>query len=123
MNALQQILEHDAASPWTFLNGSFWLFLLVVLALDAALHRDRQRGLRHFWLLLASLLFYWKTSGWFFLILVFSSFSSLVHFCESLASCLVVSMATALVVLAPEASRAFATALWSPESTERAAPL
>ena len=92
MNALQQILEHDAASPWTFLNGSFWLFLLVVLALDAALHRDRQRGLRHFWLLLASLLFYWKTSGWFFLILVFSSFSSLVHFCESLASCLVVSL-------------------------------
>ena len=75
MNALQQILEHDAASPWTFLNGSFWLFLLVVLALDAALHRDRQRGLRHFWLLLASLLFYWKTSGWFFLILVFSTVS------------------------------------------------
>jgi len=73
MNALQQILEHDAASPWTFLNGSFWLFLLVVLAFDAALHRDRQRGLRHFWLLAASLLFYWKTSGWFFLILVFST--------------------------------------------------
>ena len=75
MNALQQILEHDAASPWTFLNGSFWLFLLVVLAFDAALHRDRQRGLRHFWLLAASLLFYWKTSGWFFLILVFSTVS------------------------------------------------
>jgi alginate O-acetyltransferase complex protein AlgI len=75
MNALQQILEHDAASPWTFLNGSFWLFLLVVLAFDAVLHRDRQRGLRHFWLLAASLLFYWKTSGWFFLILVFSTVS------------------------------------------------
>jgi len=75
MNALQQILEHDAASPWTFLNGSFWLFLLVVLAFDAALHRDRQRSLRHFWLLAASLLFYWKTSGWFFLILVFSTVS------------------------------------------------
>jgi len=75
MSALQQLFDHDAASPWTFLNGSFWLFLLVVLALDAALHRDRQRGLRHLWLLAASLLFYWKTSGWFFLILVFSTVS------------------------------------------------
>ena len=70
-----EFLQHDASSPWTFLDGSFWLFLVVILAVDSALHRDRQRALRHVWLLLASLLFYWKTSGWFFLILVFSTVS------------------------------------------------
>lgn len=78
MNALHGIFHHNAAAPWTFLDGSFWLFLLVVLAVDASMHRDRQRSLRHLWLLAASLLFYWKTSGWFVLILAFSTVSD--HF-------------------------------------------
>jgi len=67
--------SHDPGAPWTFLDGGFWLFLLVVLAVDAAWNRDRHRTLRHAWLLLASLLFYWKTSGWFVLILLFSTVS------------------------------------------------
>ena len=78
MNGFLSFLKHDAGSPWTFLDGSFWIFLLVVLTIDATLHRDRRRTLRHVWLLAASLLFYWKTSGWFFLILVFSTVSD--HF-------------------------------------------
>jgi len=69
------ILDHNAAAPWTFLEGSFWAFLLVVLAVDAVMHRERNRTMRHVWLLAASLLFYWKTSGWFFLILLFSTVS------------------------------------------------
>ncbi len=36
------ILDHNAAAPWTFLEGSFWAFLLVVLAVDAVMHRERQ---------------------------------------------------------------------------------
>ena len=75
MNALHWLFDRDAAAPWTFLDGSFWVFLLCVLAIDAAIHRDRQRSLRHVWLLAASLLFYWKTSGWFVLILLFSTVS------------------------------------------------
>jgi len=67
--------SHDPGAPWTFLDGGFWLFLLAVLAVDAIWNRDRQRTLRHAWLLLASLLFYWKTSGWFVLILLFSTVS------------------------------------------------
>lgn len=78
MNALLDFLNHDGTRPWTFLDGSFWIFLLAVLAVDATLHRDRRRSLRHVWLLAASLLFYWKTSGWFFLILLFSTCSD--HF-------------------------------------------
>lgn len=69
------MLQHDASAPWTFLDGSFWLFLLLVLVVDGLWNRDKQRALRHGWLLLASLLFYWKTSGWFVLILVFSTVS------------------------------------------------
>jgi alginate O-acetyltransferase complex protein AlgI len=67
--------SHDPGAPWTFLDGGFWLFLLAVLAVDAAWNRDRHRTLRHAWLMLASLLFYWKTSGWFVLILLFSTVS------------------------------------------------
>lgn len=75
MPSIHDILGHNPTAPWTFLDGTFWLFLLVVLGVDAALHRERRRTMRHIWLLAASLLFYWKTSGWFFLILVFSTVS------------------------------------------------
>ena len=74
MDALS-FFSHDPGAPWTFLDGGFWLFLLAVLTVDAIWNRDRQRTLRHAWLLLASLLFYWKTSGWFVLILLFSTVS------------------------------------------------
>ena len=69
------LLDHDASAPWTFLDLGFWVFLVGVLLVDGLWNRDRQRALRHGWLLLASLLFYWKTSGWFVGILVFSTFS------------------------------------------------
>ena len=75
MPSLMDIFRHDPSQPWTFLDGSFWLFLLGVLAVDSIIHKDQRRTLRHCWLLAASLLFYWKTSGWFFLILVFSTVS------------------------------------------------
>ncbi len=67
--------RHDPSAPWTFLDGTFWVFLLVVLVVDGLWHGNRQRSIRHGWLLLASLLFYWKTSGWFVLILLFSTVS------------------------------------------------
>ena len=69
------LLDHDASAPWTFLDSGFWVFLVGVLLVDGLWNRDRQRALRLGWLLLASLLFYWKTSGWFVGILVFSTFS------------------------------------------------
>ena len=75
-------LAHDPTSPWTFLEGNFWVFLLLVLVLDAVWNRDRQRALRHFWLLMASLLFYWKPRG------------GLCSFCSS-PPCRITSSATA----------------------------
>ena len=54
MMNLLGFFSHDPSAPWTFLDGGFWLFLLAVLAVDAAWNRDRHRTLRHAWLLLAS---------------------------------------------------------------------
>ena len=75
MNDWTSGLHQNASAPWTFLDGAFWAFLLGVLIIDGLWNRDRHRALRHGWLLLASLLFYWKTSGWFVLILLFSTVS------------------------------------------------
>ena len=63
MSALHEIFDHDATSPWTFLNGSFWLFCWWFWPWMRPCTATAQRGMRHLWLLAASLLFYWKTSG------------------------------------------------------------
>ena len=75
MTELRDILTFHPGAPWTFLDVEFWLFLMGVLAIDGLMHKDKRRTLRHVWLLMASLLFYWKTSGWFVLILLFSTLS------------------------------------------------
>ncbi len=75
MMDLQDMLSYVPGAPWTFLETNFWLFLLGVLVVNGCLQKDRHRVLRHGWLVLASLLFYWKTSGWFVLILLFSTAS------------------------------------------------
>ena len=66
-------LDFDPTAPFTFLHGAFWLFFLGVLAGFAVLEKHISR--RNAFLFLVSLLFYWKTSGWFFLILLFSTIS------------------------------------------------
>ena len=61
------------SQPFTFLNASFWAFMLVVLA-GMAISEKRVR-VRNAYLFLASLFFYWKTSGAFVAILIFSTLS------------------------------------------------
>ena len=61
------------SQPFTFLNASFWAFMLVVLA-GMAVSEKRVR-VRNAYLFLASLFFYWKTSGAFVAILIFSTLS------------------------------------------------
>lgn len=75
MTDLRDLFAFQPGSPWTFLDSSFWLFLMGVLVVSGLFQQDRHRALRHGWLLLASLLFYWKTSGWFVMILLFSTMS------------------------------------------------
>ena len=61
------------SQPFTFLNAPFWAFMLVVLAGLAA--TEKRVRMRNAYLFLASLFFYWKTSGAFVAILIFSTLS------------------------------------------------
>ena len=70
---LSDILLFNPREPMIFTRLFFWGFYLVVLLVYSCIYR--QRALRNAFLFLASLFFYWKTSGLFFMILVFSTFS------------------------------------------------
>tara|TARA_B110000285_G_scaffold52411_1_gene59568 strand:+ start:1542 stop:3233 length:1692 start_codon:yes stop_codon:yes gene_type:complete len=63
----------DANDPLTFMNGAFWGFFLFVFTGFALL--DKKKALRNAFLFAVSLFFYWKTSGSFVLILLFSTIS------------------------------------------------
>lgn len=63
-------LGYDPASPLIFTRFFFWGFFAVVLAVYSAVYR--QRAARTAWLFVASMFFYWKTSGFFVGLLAFS---------------------------------------------------
>ena len=60
-----------ADTPWSFTSLAFWGFFLIVLLIHAGL--EQRQVLRNAFLFTASLWFYWKTSGWFFLLLLLST--------------------------------------------------
>jgi D-alanyl-lipoteichoic acid acyltransferase DltB (MBOAT superfamily) len=70
---LADIFLFNPDKPLIFTRYFFWGFYLIVLLIYSGIYR--QRAARNAFLLAASLFFYWKTSGLFFLILVFSTFS------------------------------------------------
>ncbi len=67
------IFAYDEASPLIFTRFFFWGFFALVLAVFSIIYK--QRALRNAWLFFASLFFYWKTSGFFVGILLFSTIS------------------------------------------------
>jgi len=73
LESLADIFLFDPEKPLIFTRLFFWAFYLVVLLVYSVIYR--QRAVRNAFLFGASLFFYWKTSGLFFLILVFSTFS------------------------------------------------
>ncbi|MEA3462404.1 MAG: MBOAT family O-acyltransferase [Bacteroidota bacterium] len=73
MQILSDIFLFHPEKPLIFTRLFFWGFYLVVLLIYSGIYR--QRAVRNAFLFAASLFFYWKTSGLFFLILVFSTFS------------------------------------------------
>ena len=70
---LSDIFLFNPEKPLIFTRLFFWGFYLVVLLIYSGIYR--RRAARNAFLFAASLFFYWKTSGLFFLILVFSTFS------------------------------------------------
>ncbi len=68
------IFLFNPEKPLVFTQLYFWIFYAVVLLCFSIVYKDR--AVRNGFLFLASLFFYWKTSGLFFLLLIFSTFAN-----------------------------------------------
>lgn len=73
LDFLNRVLAFDQNSPLLFTQFYFWAFFAIVFAGFSLMHN--RRLLRNSFLFFASILFYYKTSGLFFLILLFSTVS------------------------------------------------
>jgi len=70
---LKHLLTYNEGEPMIFTGFFFWGFFAVVLSIYSIIHK--KRGLRNAFLFLVSLFFYYKTSGLFITILIFSTVS------------------------------------------------
>jgi D-alanyl-lipoteichoic acid acyltransferase DltB (MBOAT superfamily) len=73
---LQEIFSFDAQRPLLFTQFYFWAFFAFVMAAFSFLYN--RRLLRNTFLFAVSLFFYFKTSGLFVFILIFSTFSDFI---------------------------------------------
>ncbi len=69
------ILDYDEKAPLIFSRFFFWGFFAVVLAIYSLVYRNR--AVRNAYLFFVSLFFYWKTSGLFIGILLFSTIADM----------------------------------------------
>ncbi|MBP9991316.1 MAG: MBOAT family protein [Bacteroidales bacterium] len=82
LHYLKQLFAFDSSHPLLFTQFDFWAFFFIVFAVFCLIV-GRQKGpftkghrlLRNTYLFLVSVLFYYKTSGWFVLLLFFSTLS------------------------------------------------
>ncbi|MCW5898779.1 MAG: MBOAT family protein [Flavobacteriales bacterium] len=65
------VIGYESEEPLIFTRFFFWGFFAVVLAIYSIVYK--RRALRNAFLFFASLFFYWKTSGFFVTILLFST--------------------------------------------------
>ena len=70
---LKHIFTYNEGEPMIFTQFFFWAFFAVVLLFYSILYK--KRGLRNAYLFIVSLFFYYKTSGLFISILLFSTLS------------------------------------------------
>jgi len=71
VNSLIQLLQAETSKPWTFLELGFWVFLALVLIGFASL--ERKLALRNAYLMLVSWFFYYHTSQWYVVLLIFAT--------------------------------------------------
>lgn len=71
MDFIKDFLTYDPRHPMLFTHLYFWIFFAVVLAVYTIIYK--KNPLRNAFLFLASLFFYWKSGGHFFVILIFST--------------------------------------------------
>ncbi|NQW41396.1 MAG: MBOAT family protein [Cryomorphaceae bacterium] len=71
VNYLIQLLQAETSKPWTFLELGFWVFFALVLIGFASL--ERKLALRNAYLMLVSWFFYYHTSQWYVVLLIFAT--------------------------------------------------
>ncbi|MDI1233525.1 MAG: MBOAT family protein [bacterium] len=70
LHIITSFFVYSAANPIIFTSISFWVFFTFVFAVFTIIHK--QYSLRNIFLFLISIFFYYKTSGLFFLLLLFT---------------------------------------------------
>ncbi len=71
MDILKQIFLYSEDTPLIFTSLYFWVFFTVVLAVYSFIYPKQTA--KHGYLFIVSLFFYWKTSGFYFFLLIFST--------------------------------------------------
>lgn len=71
MEGLKDIFLYNPEKPLLFTQMYFWIFFGVVISIYSLIYPHK--AARNGFLFFASLFFYWKTSGLFFLLLIFST--------------------------------------------------
>ena len=71
---LTGFLQYSSAEPWLFTRLAFWVFFTTVLGFYIFFHKKTRS--RNVYLLIISLFFYYKTGGWFTILLIFSCISN-----------------------------------------------
>jgi D-alanyl-lipoteichoic acid acyltransferase DltB (MBOAT superfamily) len=71
MDFIKDFLTYDPRQPMLFTHLYFWIFFALVLTVYTIIYK--KNPLRNAFLFLASLFFYWKSGGHFFVILIFST--------------------------------------------------
>ncbi len=71
VDSLIQLLQAETSQPWTFLELGFWVFFALVFIGFASL--ERKLALRNAYLMLVSWFFYYHTSQWYVVLLIFAT--------------------------------------------------
>ena len=71
VNSLIQLLQAETSRPWTVLELGFWVFFALVFIGFASL--ERKLALRNAYLMLVSWFFYYHTSQWYVVLLIFAT--------------------------------------------------
>ncbi|MCT4625261.1 MAG: MBOAT family protein, partial [Schleiferiaceae bacterium] len=73
---LTDILKYNIEKPLLFTQPYFWIFLGIVLAGYSVVYKSNP--VRNAYLFFVSLFFYYKTSGFYFIILLFSTLADFI---------------------------------------------
>ncbi|MFA9392955.1 MAG: MBOAT family protein [Prolixibacteraceae bacterium] len=73
-NSLVEFFGFSSNQPWLFTQLSFWIFFTIVIGIYSFFYQKVRA--RNVYLLLISLFFYYKTGGWFLVLLIYSCVSN-----------------------------------------------